>query len=236
MSLSSTKVFRGETGAQSFAALLPTVVPSALQIAVRKEGRGGRTANEIEQLKQSAMNDGYDEGYSRGLEMGLMEGNEQAYADAYKKAYAEYTTKNDAMLAEFSRDLDLTVASVLNALEDWTEQTEHKLTSIVTEIARRVIVAELEVSRTAVFDIVRDAISEVTHSDSARIRINPFDARSLRDQKASIIAAAKSVRSLEFVEDPDIAGGCVIETEGGIIDATIEGKLRQLDDELDNAA
>lgn len=234
--MSSTKVFRGETGAQSFAALLPTVVPSALQIAVRKEGRGGRTANEIEQLKQSAMNEGYDEGYSRGLEMGLMEGNEQAYADAYKKAYTEYTTKNDAMLTEFSRDLDLTVASVLNALEDWTEQTEHKLTSIVTEIARRVIVAELETSRDTVFSIVREAISEVTHSDTARIRINPFDARSLRDQKASIIAAAKSVRTLEFVEDPDIAGGCVIETEGGIIDATIAGKLRQLDDELDNAA
>lgn len=234
--MSSTKIYRGDVAAQPFAALLPTVVPSALQIAVKREGRGGRTANEIEQLKQSAMNDGYDEGYSRGLEMGLVEGNEKAYADAYAKAYAEYTAKNDAMLAEFSRDLDLTVASVLNALEDWTQQTEHKLTSIVTEIARRVIVTELETSREAVFEIVREAIAEVTHSDTARIRINPWDARSLRDQKASIIAAAKSVRTLEFVEDPDIAGGCVIETEGGIIDATIEGKLRQLEDELDDAA
>lgn len=234
--MSSTKIYRGDVAAQSFAALLPTVVPSALQIAVKREGRGGRTANEIEQLKQSAMNDGYDEGYSRGLEMGLVEGNEKAYSDAYDKANAEYTAKNDAMLAEFSRDLDLTVASVLNALEDWTQQTEHKLTSIVTEIARRVIVTELETSREAVFEIVREAIAEVTHSDTARIRINPWDARSLRDQKASIIAAAKSVRSLEFVEDPDIAGGCVIETEGGIIDATIEGKLRQLEDELDDAA
>lgn len=234
--MSSTKVYRGDVTAQSFAALLPTVVPSALQVAVKREGRGGRTANEIEQLKQSAMNDGYDEGYSRGLEMGLIEGNERAYSDAYNKALAEYTAKNEAIITEFSRDLDLTVASVLNALEDWTAQTEQKLTDIVTEIARRVIVVELETSREAVFEIVRQAIAEVTHSDSARIRINPWDARSLRDQKATIIAAAKSVRSLEFVEDPEITGGCVIETEGGIIDATIEGKLRQLDVELDDAA
>lgn len=234
--MSSTKIFRGDVAAQSFAALLPTVVPSALQIAVKREGRGGRTANEIEQLKQSAMNDGYDEGYSRGLELGLMEGNEQAYADAYKRAHAEYTAKNDAMLAEFSRDLDMTVASVLNALENWTDRTEQKLTSIVTEIARKVIVTELETSRDAVLDIVRHAIAEVTHSDTARIRINPWDARTMREQQATIIAAAKSIRTLEFVEDPDITGGCVIETEGGIIDATIDGKLRQLEDELDDAA
>jgi flagellar biosynthesis/type III secretory pathway protein FliH len=236
MSLSNTKIYRGNVSAQSFASLLPTVVPSALQLAVRKEGRGGRTANEIEQLKQSAMNDGYDEGYSRGLEIGLTEGNEKAYAAAYEKAYKEASVKNEAMLAEFSKDLDMTVASVLSALEDWTEQTEHKLTSIVTQIARSVIAAELETSPEAVFQIVRDAIAEVTHSDTARIRVNPWNAKTLRDQKANIIAAARSVRSLEFVEDPEIAGGCIIETEGGIIDATIDGKLRQLEVELDDAA
>lgn len=234
--MSSTKIYRGNVAAQPFAALLPTVVPSALQIAVRKEGRGGRTANEIEQLKQSAMNQGYDDGYARGIDIGLAEGHEKAYADAYKKAYEEASVKNEAMLVEFSRDLDLTVASVLAALEDWTDQTEHKLTSIVTQIARSVIATELETSPDVVFHIVREAIAEVTHSDSARIRVNPWNAKTLRDQKATIIAAAKSIRTLEFVEDPEIAGGCVIETEGGIIDATIDGKLQQLEDELDDAA
>lgn len=234
--MSSANVFRGDVIAQPFAALLPTVVPSALQIAVKREGRGGKTANEIEQLKQTSMNEGYDEGYSRGLEMGLSEGAERAYAEAYDKAYAEYKAKNDAMIAEFSRDLDMTVASVLNALESWTEQTEDKLTSIVTDITRRVIVADLQISRDAVFDIVRHAIAEVTHSGTARIRINPFDAKSLNDQKAAIMSASQSVRVLEFVEDASILGGCVVETEGGIIDATIEGKLLQLDQELDDAA
>ncbi len=234
--MSSTKVFRGDTVAQTFATLLPTVVPSALQIAVRKEGRGGRTANEIEQLKQTSMNEGHDEGYSRGLDIGITEGHEKAYADAFEKAYRESSTKNEAMLTAFAADLESTVHSVLNALEDWTEQAEHKLTNIATDIARRVLTAELELSRNAIFDIVRDAVAEVTHSETARIRISPWDARTMRDQKASVIAAAKSIKTLEFVEDPEITGGCVIETEGGIIDATIEGKLRQLDEELDDAA
>jgi len=38
------------------------------------------------------------------------------------------------------------------------------------------------------------------------------------------------------VEDAAIIGGCIIETDGGIIDATIDGKLSQLQDELDGAA
>lgn len=234
--MSSARIIRGDVPAQSFAAMLPTVVPSALQIAVRREGRGGRTANEIEQLKQTSMNEGYDEGYSRGLELGLVEGNERAYADAYQKAYAEYTAKNNAMIAEFSRDLDMTVASVLAALENWTVLTEHKITAIVTDITRHVIASELSQTPDAILNIVRDAIAEVTHSETARIRINPADSQTLKNQKDSIIAAAKSIRALEFVEDPSITGGCVIETEGGIVDATINGKLKQLDDELEDAA
>lgn len=221
---------------QSLANVLPTVVQTSLQLAVSKEGRGGRTANQLEQLREQIKNEAYDEGYARGLEVGFSDGHTQAYAEAYAKADAEATLKNEAYLAEFKNDLDLTVASVLEALESWTRSAERKLTDIVVDISREVIQAEMQISRDTVLGIVKQAIAEATHSEHARIRINPFDAKTLETNKANIVAAAKTIRNIEFVEDEAIIGGCIIETDGGIIDATVDGKLNQLQDELDEAA
>jgi flagellar biosynthesis/type III secretory pathway protein FliH len=234
--LSNSQIFRGDVPFQTFASMLPTVVPSALQVAVKREGRGGRTANEIEQLKQASMNDGYDEGYARGLEIGINEGNERAYADAYAKADAEANARNNQMISDFSQDLDITIASILKALEDWSSSAEQKLTEMVTDIAKQVIIADLQISREATLAIVKSAVTEVTHSGKARIRLNPVDSKQMELHRAEIIASSQSIRALEFVEDSAILGGCVIETEGGIVDATVEGKLAQLDCELGEAA
>jgi len=221
---------------QAFATMLPTVLPSAIQAAVSREGRGGRTANQLEQLRQTIMNEAYDEGYSRGVEAGTAEGYDQAYADAYAKAKAEADEISRAMLDRFAADLQGTVQSVFDALENWTRSAETDLTAIVSHIAEQVLQTELGTSRESILAIVKHAIAEATHSEFARIRINPLASEILNENKAAIIAAAKSIRKLELVEDEAIAGGCVIETDGGIIDATIEGKLNQFREELGDAA
>lgn len=236
MSLSSPNVLRGDVVARPFAALLPTVNPSDLQVAVRREGRGARTANEIEQLKQTSMNAGYDEGYARGVEIGMAEGHAKAFADAYAASKAEADIQNTTILDNFASDLEQTVASVLSAMEEWTLLTEEKITNIVVDVCRKVLVSELTQSRDSILTIVQAAMREVTLSESARIRINPEDMPALRDRQGEIIAAAQSVRAIEFVEDGSILGGCVIETDGGIVDATIEGKLDRLSEELEDAA
>lgn len=232
-----SSVIKGDnTRYQPFANLLPTVTQSALHTAIAREGRGGRTAMQLEQLRQTVMNEAYDEGYSRGLEVGISEGMSKAYEDAYAKADLEATQKADAMIQDFAHDLEVTVASVLEALSEWTQSAENKLTDMVSEIAREVLASELKTSRESIFKIVQQAVKEVTHSENARIRINPFDADSMNLRKVEIMSASKSIRNIEFVEDPTINGGCVIETDGGVVDASIDGKLAQLDTELGEAA
>ena len=236
MSLSNANVLPGDFAVQPFSSLLPTVKATDIQVALRQEGRGGRTAREIDKLRQESMNAGYDAGYAKGLELGMAEGHQAAYADAYQNAKSEEDRLSAIRLASFQSDLEQTVASVLSAMEEWTMLTEEKVTNIVIDICRAILTQELAQSRESVLGVVRKAIGEVTHSESARIRINPFDAESMQAHRDSLISAAQSIRNLEFVEDRSITGGCVIETDGGIVDATLEGQLGRLQEELDQAA
>ena len=43
---------------------------------------------------------------------------------------------------------------------------------------------------------------------------------------------ASSLRNVEFVADPTVTAGCVIETDGGVVDATVDTKLATLDEEM----
>lgn len=235
--MSSSPVIKADSvQVQSFAMILPTVVQSSLHMAVSREGRGGRTANQLEQLRETITNQAYDEGYARGLDVGFKDGHENAYAKAYADAAAEANAKETAYLEEFKNDLDMTVASVLEALESWTRSAEEKVTDIVSHIAREILQSEMKLSRESILGIVKQAIAEATHSANARIRINPFDAPTLNEHKPAILAAARTIRNIDFVEDVSIIGGCIVETDGGIIDATVEGKLKQFEDEMDGAA
>ncbi len=76
----------------------------------------------------------------------------------------------------------------------------------------------------------------MTHSRHARIRLNPFDGAILQNHRTELLAASGSLRDIELVDDPTIVGGCVIETEGGLVDATTETRLELLSTTLEEAA
>ncbi|HJP82935.1 MAG TPA: FliH/SctL family protein [Fimbriimonadaceae bacterium] len=234
--MSSGSILRGEIAATSFTAILPNLMPTDLQVAVRREGKGGRTIQAIENLRQASMNSGYDDGFAKGVELGLIEGEQRAYREAYDKAYQEAQSKNEQLISQFADELGDIVASVLNALRHWTEASEEKLTDFASEIARRVLVSELNVSRESILAIVKEAVAEVTHSEHARICVSPVDCPLIEKHREEILSATSSIKSLAIVSSPSIQGGCRIETDGGQIDATLDGKLAQLDDELGEAA
>jgi flagellar assembly protein FliH len=201
------------------------------EAALRSGGKAGRTAAELARLRDEAETKGYE----AGLERGLQEGIERGVALAHQQAHEEALQMHALVLAQFKSDLESVVAGIQEAMGRWCDGAEEQMTDLVSDIARTVLVSELSLSRDSITSIVREALLQVTHSRQARIRVNPFDVESLREAKQELMACASSLRELEFVEDPAIVGGCVIETEGGVVDATLDTKLASLDEEIDAA-
>lgn len=189
-----------------------------------------RHRNQVEQEYREANENGYRDGVQKGYEEGYALGQERGYADGLAEAEQTMAEERAKFFTNLRHELEHVTDLVHAALETYFEKAEGEMETLIRGIAREVIGQELKTDSSAVVAMIRRALAEVALSSHARIRINPFDRPALEAAKAEILAASASLRSLEIVDDPRILGGCTIDTEGGVIDATVEGAFQRFDD------
>lgn len=163
------------------------------------------------------------ENYQRGH----AEGFEQGRIDGELAARAEFEDAHRELIAQFAADLQARADLLDTAFTAWCESLESPLAELAAGVAARIVARELKTDPETILAIARTAITEITHATSARIKVNPFDAPVIREYAADLQAASASLRSVEIVDDPSILGGCMIETDGGSIDARVEAMITQ---------
>ncbi len=174
------------------------------------------TAEELEQIRQAAHDDGHAEGRAAGYQAGLEEGR--------NAGRAEY----EARLQELDTQLD-TLRSQLQALAQPLQQldadVEQQLAELSLAVARQVVHRELQTQPGEVLAVIRQAVALLPMSArDIRIHVNPDDFRFLSDKGAGGEEAA-----WRLVEDASLGrGGCVVKAENSQIDATVERRLNQL--------
>jgi len=186
--------------------------------------RKGVAGSARERAHAEAMQRGYDEGFEQGFSQGESAGR------------ANFEAAHLAAIEAFVSDLDRRVEEVGRSLDRWSADLEGPIASLATVVAARILAREIESDPDYVLRIAKSAIAEVTHAREARVKVNPFDAPAISEHRADLFAAAASVKSIEIVEDPSILGGCLIETDGGSIDARIESMLDEAKDALRGGA
>lgn len=201
---------------QSFKLLSDVLEPaekvlSSLTASGPIRGRGRSTG--LGRVREQAKSIGFEEGHREGFAAGLLEG----------KLQVEQATQGH--IAAFAAALGVAAERVDSAIEDWYAQAEANLAGLGAAIAARVINDELKSDPERILEITRDAMREVSGVDSVRIRLNPFDAPAVREHIAEIQSVAPSVQRVEIVDDPAIEGGCRIESDSGVIDATIRAQI-----------
>ena len=89
---------------------------------------------------------------------------------------------------------------------------------------------QLELKPETIVDIVLQALSPAMQNLRVTIYVNKIDKDILETEKPKLKSLLEQVQVLSIQERPDISpGGCIIETEGGIINATIENQWRALE-------
>lgn len=177
-------------------------------VAAQTDRRKGASGRAFEEARET--------GYRNGHQLGFAEGQQQGERNAYEAAWQA----RQSALAGITQSVDAAMAV-------WFAESERTLSQLATAIATRILSKAIEVDPEAVLFLTREAIAEVTHASTARIRVHPMDAPILRDNVESIVNKAPSLKHIEVVEDPTIAAGCVIETDGGVVEGTIEGMIHQ---------
>jgi len=216
---SSKNLLRTDAAYPSY---MDKLLPVAEEFLRSANGVGARSRMAIEELRQRASEEGRAEGkaqgYHEGFESGLAEGK------------LAFDAEHGQLTEEFAAKLDEFVGKAEQSLEEWYREAEESLASLAIEIARRAIHSELQTSRDSILEIAKQALAEVTPGSKVRLRCNPWDGSIIESRRDEITRSMATVRGFEIVDDPEIMGGCVVETESGVVDATVELFLDRLED------
>jgi flagellar assembly protein FliH len=225
-------IYQGESEAQPFAVTLERIAKTVTSLAKAKQ----KEVDQDEEARLTIMKDAERIGYDHGRASGYEEGYQDGRAFGISEARSEFDQALADELARFVEELNKFSESLQVQVNHWFEASENRITDLAMAAVRKILVSELELSRDSALEIVKDALGEVTHSRHVRIRVNPFDSVILREHRQEIMSAAENLRDIEIVTDPAILGGCMIESDGGVVDATVETKLILLDESIRRAA
>lgn len=154
---------------------------------------------------QAARQSGYQDGYRDGL----------VALDAFKQSYAQQITAQMGTLAE--------------AWRSQLDQLDRSLASQVAEVAlalaRQVVRSELATKPEFVAAVVQEALAAtLSAAQQVAVHLHPDDHALVQAHAGEAIAS----RGARLVPDAALArGGCVIETDLGVIDASIETRWRR---------
>ena len=140
---------------------------------------------------------------------------EQAQQDGFQEGFQKW--------AEHIAQLEAEIKKVRGDMEK-------VLVPVALKAAKKIVGRELEQSETTIVDIVANSLKAVSQHKQITIYVNKKDLDVLEANRNRIKQLFESLESLAIKEKSDVAsGGCIIETEAGIINAQLDNQWRVLE-------
>jgi flagellar assembly protein FliH len=112
-------------------------------------------------------------------------------------------------------------------------ESEQQIVDLVLLIARKVIKVISESQKTVVVSNVVQALRKLKTRGAVIIRVNMADVKLTTEHIKDFIRLAEGAASIQVQEDSSVdAGGCIIETDFGEIDARISSQLAELESKI----
>lgn len=140
---------------------------------------------------------------------------EQAQKEGYEEGFNKW--------AEHIANLE---GEVVKVRQDF----EKVVIPVALKAAKKIVGREIELSEDAIVDIVSTSLKSVAQHKKITIYVNKKEIDALEVNRPRLKQIFESLEALSIRERSDIApGGCIIETEGGIINAQLENQWRVLE-------
>ena len=119
-------------------------------------------------------------------------------------------------------------------LDEEIKRLHHEMNRIILPLAlkaaKKIVGKELELHPETIVSIVMQAITPALQNHHVTIWVNKEDQELLEKEKSTLKAKLERVQNLFIKAREDIQpGGCVIETESGIINVQIENQWRAIE-------
>ena len=165
------------------------------------------TLEELEAIRQEAYNEGFSTGEKDGFHAGQLRARQEA----------------ELRLNEQLARLEQLMGHLLEPIAEQDQALELALVDLVAHVSREVIQRELHSDSSQLQQILSEALGLLPMgAGNLRIHVNPQDfqlVKALRERHEE---------SWKIVEDSALEpGGCRVESQNSLVDATVETRLKQ---------
>jgi flagellar assembly protein FliH len=169
-----------------------------------------KAKKQVSELKSDSRKQGYDTGFEDGFNKG-----------------------KEAAKEEFSPVLEIIqhlVEELSEFRKEMYDKVEREMIEMVITLTKKVIHFEFSTREDAVQDMIRLAVHSILDRESMVIKIHPTDKEYAESFLPELHHMYSEIKNITFVANSGIErGGCVIETNFGVIDARIEKLEEQID-------
>ena len=156
---------------------------------------------------------------------------------AYERGRADGEKSLSDQLLRQRSELSELQNGILNSLRaaagQVTRECEGAMIALALEIACK-LVADMPVSSEMVEAAVREALGQVEQKSTLTVLLNPMDYELLQRANAPILLADVGGERLKFQTSSNVSrGGCLVQTNFGVVDARRETKLEALKQSLE---
>ena len=156
------------------------------------------------------------EAYSAGFDQGKKDGE-----DIGRKQYLAVAQRLERLISRISE-----------GAEALLPQYESQMVEVAMNAARHIVDREIKISPEIVLESIRAAMEQVVEGSAVHLHLNPADIDALEEEiREKFVVPGR--QGLDIVNDPRIdRGGCLIETEYGLVDATTRAKWQAVSDTI----
>jgi len=136
---------------------------------------------------------------------------------------------NDKSLAEWNAVL----AQARHRADELAKGWEETMLRLSVRLAEKIIGEELKLHPETIVAIVREVLNGTRVGKHLTIQVNEGDAQQVRSRIDRLRESLGAATDVDIVASPSIrSGGCVVESELGIVDARLETQLKCLEEVL----
>lgn len=148
---------------------------------------------------------------------------QQAYQEGLRRGEEAGRAAFDAQVAGIAGMLVQTLDALRIAREEFIDSLEPQVVELTSLAARRVLQREIASDPELLHTTIRRALAKLADRQSLRIRLNPADVHTLREQRVTLLEDFSGVEELDIIGDETIQqGSCVVDSGTMRADARLE--------------
>ena len=164
-------------------------------------------------------------------EQEFAEVRQQDYQAGVRDAAEQAAAESHATLQAAQQRIEQTLLDMQQQLAESLQTIQQQATQLALAIAKKIIDRAVEINPEYIVDILASAIRLKGTAAIRVIRVSPQDFEFIQ-----LVGVGKSIPEFDaqwqFVEDPSIKAGCVIETSAGVIDYQLDPAFERIQEQV----